>query len=108
MDLGLTKQHAAERLGVWCEALRNWERTLTQPGPKHLPAIRNFLGTEPIKPTGTLGERLRAWRKANGLSKAKTARLTGLHEQTIANLERGGGRWMSSKVRAAIRCLLDS
>jgi len=68
--------------------------------------IRSFLGAEPIKPDDSLGKRLRVWREVLGISKAHAGRLSGLHEQTIARLERGRGRWVSMKVRNAIEGLL--
>lgn len=108
MDLGLTRQKAARALGVWDQALRNWEAGRTQPGPKHLGTVEAFLGEAAIRPSGSLGERLLAWRKAHRVSKARAGRLAGLHEQTIAHLERGRGRWVSRKVRGAIEELLNT
>ena len=106
MDLGLTRQQAARRLGVWDEALRKWEAGRTRPGPKHLRAIKAFLGADPIKPTDSLGQRLRDWRATHRVSMTKAAGLCGLHEVTIARVERGLGRWISTKVRRAIEALL--
>jgi len=108
MDLGLTRQEVAWTLGAWDQALRNWESGDTRPGPKHLPKIEAFLGATSIRPGDTLGERLLAWRKAHRVSKARAGRLTGLHEQTIAHLERGRGRWISAKVRGAVERLLET
>lgn len=45
---------------------------------------------------------------STGVSKARAGRLAGLHEQTIAHVERGRGRWVSSMARGAIEGLLDN
>lgn len=108
MDLDLTRQQTARQLGVWDEALRNWEAGRIRPGPKHLPVIEAFLGVRPIDPRDTLGPRLAAWRQTYRVSKARAGRLAGVHETTIARLERESGRWVSTKVRAAVEGLLNS
>ena len=107
MDLGLTRRQAAQTFGVWDQALRNWEAGRTMPGPKRLVAIRIFLEVEPIGQDEALGYRLRAWRRAHSVSKAKAARLCGLHEQTPAHIERGRGRWISAGGKTAIAGLLE-
>ena len=107
MDLGLTREQIARQIGVWDQALRNWGAGRTRPGPKHVPAIQRFLREEPLLPAATLGNRLRDWRRANRVSKAGAARLAGLHEQTIAHIERGRWRWVSARVRTAIARLLE-
>lgn len=44
-------------------------------------------------PTPTAGERLAALRSAAGLSQSQLAERTGLHRNTISNLETGGNEY---------------
>lgn len=57
---------------------------------------------EILNPSDPLGERLKAWRLARGLSMAKAARLIGVHPETLAGVERGGRNWIARRVRRAI------
>jgi transcriptional regulator with XRE-family HTH domain len=57
-----------------------------------MPAIIRFLGYDPTAsdPTVSIGERLRATRRARGLSRKKVAVLLGIDESTLWKWEERG------------------
>src|SRR5688572_23737681 len=68
-ERGLRQGDAARAIGVDSFTLGNWEKGKTTPVLRYRPAIYAWLGFCPVEPTpATVGQRLVAWRKAQGLS----------------------------------------
>jgi len=89
MDLGLGQRRVAEILDAnpWTYLL--WEHDRTRPTPRFVPGILKFLEYDPLPKGQTLGERLRAARRALGLSHGALARKLGVDPSTVLNWERG-------------------
>jgi transcriptional regulator with XRE-family HTH domain len=92
LDLGLLQREVAEQVGASKATLLNWERGRSEPELRFMLAIIRFLGYDPTAPDPTLsiGERLRATRRARGLSRKKVALLLGIDESTLWKWEERG------------------
>ena len=102
MDLGLRIIDVAAMLGVSESTVILWERQRTVPTVRLLPAIVRFLGYDPCPPGVTLAERVRAARRARGLSKAALAQRLGVDEGTVREWEAGKPRRRCGRVAAAL------
>jgi len=69
LDLGLLQREVADQIGVTVFTIRNWERGRTRPAVRLMPAIIRFLGYIPFGLNPSLPERIRAWRRLQGLSR---------------------------------------
>jgi DNA-binding XRE family transcriptional regulator len=89
MDLGLGQRRVAKTLGAnpWTYLL--WEHDRTQPTPRFVPAILQFLGYDPFAKGATFPERLRAARRRPGLTQAELAQQVGLSEGNVYDLAHG-------------------
>ena len=67
----------------------NWEKGRTEPAVQFVPAVVGSLGRDPFPRGKTLGQRLRAARRARGLSHTALARDFGVDPSTVLNWERG-------------------
>lgn len=92
LDLKLRQTDVADRLGVDEMTIVNWELGKTHPRIHLLPRITELLGYCPYQPIASLSERLRAHRRALGLSRRKAARVIGVDESTLARWETGERR----------------
>lgn len=93
LDLGKTQKEVAREIGVSHKTYEYWEQGRTaEPEIRHYPAIVRFLGYDPAPPdpTVSIGERLRAARRARGLSRKKLAKLIGIDESTLWKWEQRG------------------
>lgn len=92
LDLKILQQQVAEEIGCSKASLLNWERGRAEPELRFMPAIIRFLGCDPTAPDSTLsiGERLRAARRAQGLSQEALARLLGIDPTTVREWEERG------------------
>jgi transcriptional regulator with XRE-family HTH domain len=90
MDLGITQKEAARRLGTDQFTLINWEKKRTEPAIRFVPGIVQFLGYDPFPKGVTLPERIRATRRARGLSHTALAKEFGVDPSTVLGWE--GGR----------------
>jgi transcriptional regulator with XRE-family HTH domain len=79
------------------ETYANYEKDKTLPVISHWPAILSFLGYDPNQTPETLGEKLRAKRRAMGLSKKKLASTLKVDETTITRWEKDLIRGPSKK-----------
>lgn len=68
----------------------NWERDQTDPAVGFGPAILEFLGYDPSKTTTTLSDRMRAYRRRNGLSIKAAAAGLGVDQASWGRWERTG------------------
>lgn len=88
-ELGLRQRDVAERLGVENSTLLSWEKGHKRPMDMYLPRIIAFLGYDPQPAPASLGDQIRAKRKALGLSGKAAARRLGVDEGTLSRWERG-------------------
>ncbi len=89
MDRGLLQRKAAQLIGVSTETVRNWELGHTEPALRCWPAIIAFLGFVPFEVGESLGERIVAWRKLNGMPRSELADRLGVDESTVWRWEAG-------------------
>jgi len=87
LDLGLRQRDVAADLGVRFVTLCGWETGRATPETRYIPAIERFLGYCLYDPIWTFGERLRAAREAQGLSRARLSKMAGLDPATVARAE---------------------
>jgi transcriptional regulator with XRE-family HTH domain len=88
-NLGLLQKEVAEQLGVGKTTVFNWERNRTTPALWLIPKVIHFLGYTPYPPGGSLAERIRQYRKTNGVSRKKLAAVIGVAPSTVAGWEEG-------------------
>lgn len=97
LDLGLRHRDVADQLGVHAASVRNWEMGRTEPALDLLRGVIEFLNYDPRAKPATVGERIRIWRTARGLSQGEIARRLGVDPGTLGRWERGErepmGRW---------------
>jgi transcriptional regulator with XRE-family HTH domain len=88
-ELGLTQHRVAGIIGAdpWTYLL--WEHDRTRPTPRFVPPIVRFLAYDPFPKGHTLGDGIRAARRARGLSHSALARELEVDPSTILNWERG-------------------
>jgi transcriptional regulator with XRE-family HTH domain len=91
LDLGLFQRQLAERIGVNPDTIRSWETNATTVALKHVPAVVEFLDYVPFPEPATLSERLRLYRKLNGISRRELACRLGVDETTVWRWEVGRG-----------------
>jgi transcriptional regulator with XRE-family HTH domain len=83
------QREVAERLGIDHCTVTNWELNRTEPALRFLPAILVFLGYPLWDVSGSLSDRLRAFRREHGLSQAALAKLLEIDPGTLSRWERG-------------------
>lgn len=88
-ELGLQPRDAAGQLGVTSKTYTRWERGQDEPETRYRPAIDRFLGQEPGGESETLGERIRAARERDGLSRPQLAQRLGVSASTVQTWEAG-------------------
>jgi transcriptional regulator with XRE-family HTH domain len=90
LDLKLTKRQLSLRFNVSDVTIYLWEKNRVKPSLAQIPKIIEFLGRDPFeKKTENLGERIREYRRVQGLTQKKLARLIGIDQSTIGSWERG-------------------
>jgi transcriptional regulator with XRE-family HTH domain len=89
LDLKLLQKQVANQIGVDEATITNWERNATAPAIRYIPAILQFLGSDPLPPAISLSERLAAARRELGLSQRKMAERLGVDPATFKNWEAG-------------------
>jgi len=103
LDLGLRQCDVAADLGVTAQTVRHWESGKHPPPVRLIPRIQDFLGFCPFDPGWTFGQRLRAAREAQGLSRRRAAALVGVDEATVARAERDVPGMARRSLAAAMR-----
>jgi transcriptional regulator with XRE-family HTH domain len=89
LDLKLTKRQLSLKLHVDDTTIYLWERNRVKPGLARIPKIIEFLGRDPFeKKTENLRDRIREYRRVQGLSQKKLAQLLKIDESTIGNWEK--------------------
>lgn len=107
MDLGLTQESLAQRLGRTTRAVAGWESGLTKPLASSWGVIAEVLGPDLLPEGAEIGSRLRAARWRLGLTQAQLAVRLGLDPRTIRNVERGRYR-PSQTTLAGLETILSS
>jgi len=80
----------AQKLGVHPATVGNWENGRSAPAIHLMPRVIRFLGYRPYMPgLRPWGQRLRAARRAMGLSQKRLARILGVDESTVGRWEAG-------------------
>jgi transcriptional regulator with XRE-family HTH domain len=89
LDLKLTKRQLSLRFNVSDITIYLWERNKVRPSLAQIPKIIEFLGRDPFeKKTENLRDRIREYRRVQGLSQKKLAQLLKINESTIGNWEK--------------------
>jgi transcriptional regulator with XRE-family HTH domain len=99
MDRGVSREHAAEALGISVSTLWNWEMGHTSVATRFLPKVVAFLSYDPRQEYGVLGDRIRMLRERQGLSQVALAEKLGLNASTVTAWERGRVRKLFPEVR---------
>ena len=89
LELGLLQREVARQLKVNPFTYLTWEKDRKIPWDRYAPAIAAFLGYDPNPSPVTLPERLRARRRALGLSRKAAARLLGIDDATLSRWDSG-------------------
>jgi len=87
MDRDVSREQAAQVLGIGVTTLWNWEMGHTSVATRFLPQVVSFLGYDPRKGTGTLGDRIRMLRERKGLTQKSLADRLGLNDSTVTAWE---------------------
>lgn len=83
MELGLFQRDLRRRFKLEKETYANWEKDRRYPAMKHWPKIIEFLGYDPNPEPNTLGKRLAAYRRHQGLSRKSLAAVLAVDEGTL-------------------------
>ena len=83
LALHLFQTAVAKQIEVEKTSIQNWERGISKPLPRFIPAIIKFLGYVPFSHDGTLGSRLRYIRQCVGWSQEELAPECGCHADTL-------------------------
>ncbi|MFC1491820.1 helix-turn-helix domain-containing protein [Nitrospinota bacterium] len=89
LTLQLFQKGGSLRLGISECTYHNWETNKTEPIISMFPRIIEFLGYYPFPEPKTLGERILAYRRKNGLSLFRMAKTLGVDESTLSRWEKG-------------------
>lgn len=103
--LEATQADTANTIGVSAWAYRNWEQGAHLPAIEHWPGIIEFLGYDPHPSPSTLGEYIRAWRRAHGASRSTLASQSKLYEATLAKLEADAYGTLDPRIRERVGAL---
>ncbi|TAJ36881.1 MAG: XRE family transcriptional regulator [Reyranella sp.] len=99
-ELGLLQREAGERMGVSAETVANWEKGNTMPPPSQFKPVIDFLGYDPMPAPQTLAERLKAKRRALGVTFSQVARYLGWDAGTLTRYLDGTWRIPAARARA--------
>ena len=89
LALKLLQREIAERIGVDPTSVANWEANRSAPQIRHLPAITEFLGYNPLPEAKTQAEQLVRHRTTLGMSQKDAAHELDVDAGTSARWERG-------------------
>ena len=105
LELGLFQREVAKLLASDPHSVTEWEKDHAKPSIRFWPAIIAFLGYDPYPEPRTLGERLRAKRRALGFTIAEAARWLEVDEGTFGKWEHGTGEPIRRHARVVTRFL---
>ncbi|MGA1868534.1 MAG: helix-turn-helix transcriptional regulator [bacterium] len=87
IELRLTQKELAQKIGTSEVTIYNWENNYAKLSIKWWPKIIDFLGYAPYSPPQSLGDRLAAYRRFQGLTQKEVARKMGVNKTTIRDWE---------------------
>ena len=88
LDLNLLWKDVTKQIGTHATNVTNWSKGRSAPGLRFWPRIIRFLGYDPRPGPATLGERIRRYRNAKGLSQQMLAVRLQVDPSTLARWER--------------------
>jgi DNA-binding XRE family transcriptional regulator len=86
-ELELFQKDVGRQIDVSARTIMNWEKSKAEPGIQYYPTILAFLGYDPFPEPGTLGEKIIAWRRQNGVTRKDLARQLNIDEAALAKRE---------------------
>ncbi|MDP2886216.1 MAG: helix-turn-helix transcriptional regulator [Ignavibacteria bacterium] len=90
LELGLYQKDVAQTLGVDESTVTNWEKHRTDPTLRAIPKTIEFLGYAPeFDSKGLLGERIKRYRRMQGINQETLAKQLGVDPATLGRWERG-------------------
>ena len=90
LDLKLLQREVASKLGVDTLTICNWETNRSNPRLYLIPKVIEFLENDPFPGMAiTMGERIKQYRRKQGLSIKKLAKILDIDPTTLARWERG-------------------
>jgi len=90
LDLKLTKRQLSLKFHVDDTTIYLWERNRVKPSLAQIPKIIEFLGCDPFETAvENLGDRIREYRRVQGLTQKKMAKQLRVDQTTLAAWERG-------------------
>jgi DNA-binding transcriptional regulator YiaG len=107
-ELELRLCEAARVIGVSTATIKNWEAGRAAIGDASFPKVIRFLGRDPNAAPTSLSERVRAARKATGLSQKGLALSLGLDPSTIRAWEAGQVGYGHERVREALEAFIGA
>ena len=88
LENGLFQRDVAERIRVAICTVAGWEQGMSTPEVRYFPAIFDFLGYDPFPEPKTLGEKIVAWRRRNGITRKALAKQLGIDEAALEKREK--------------------
>ena len=88
-ELELFQKDVGKQISVSARTIMNWEKSYSKPDIQYFPANLAFLGYYPFPEPKTLGEKIIAWRRQNGVTRKSLARQLGIDEAALAKREMG-------------------
>lgn len=89
LDLGLTQDQAAIRLGADRTSVSYWESNYRPANEQHLASIYAFLGYRPDPIPQGFPEKLRYWRQSLGMSQNQLSEALGFNHAAVSAWEIG-------------------
>lgn len=73
LSMNMYQKQIADRMGITCSAVQNWEKGLSVPTPAHLEELATILGLDPIElaPLSEQAKKLSFERAAKRLSRSE-------------------------------------
>lgn len=100
LDLKITQEELAEKLGTTACSVHNWEKNRSDPSLAFIPKIIRFLGYVPYDISNLdFGKKIAARRRFLGLSQKDLARILGVDPCTIRSWEKGSHRPMKKLMK---------
>lgn len=87
-ELELFQKEVGGQIGVCAWTIMNWEKGHAVPAVRYYPAIIAFLGYDPTPVPTSLGEKIVAWRRRNGITRKALAKQLGIDEAALEKREK--------------------
>ena len=88
LENGLFQKDVAKSIRVAIYTIIGWEKGSSMPEVRYYPAIFEFLGYDPFPEPKTLGEKIVAWRRRNGITRKALAKQLGIDEAALEKREK--------------------